>query len=83
MTVSFSMQPCKTSLHEIDYLHTWTSFETIFPSPPLSLLGPCSFPTTGEKMFFKDACIKKYLYINRPMQSHVGREKVQKGINFC
>lgn len=82
MTVSFSMQPCKTSLHEIDYLHTWTSFETIFPSLPLTLLGPCSFPTTGEN-FFKDACITKYLYINRPMQYHVEREKVQKGINFC
>lgn len=54
-----------------------------FSLTPPSLLGPCSFPTTGEKRFFKDACIKKYLYINRPMQSHVEREKVQKGINFC
>lgn len=29
MTVSFSMQPCKTRLHEIDYPHTWTSFVTV------------------------------------------------------
>lgn len=47
MTVSFSMQPCKTKPHEIDYPHTWTSFVTLLYSRrPLvtgSLAGPCSF----------------------------------------
>lgn len=32
MRVSFSTQPCKTKLHEIDYPHTWISFVTISPS---------------------------------------------------
>lgn len=37
MEVSFTTQPCKTKLHEIDYAHTCTSFMTIFsPSLPMS-----------------------------------------------
>lgn len=45
--VSFTTQPCKTKLHEIDYPHTWTSFVTpLFL--PLCLChqlsaGPCLF----------------------------------------
>lgn len=47
MGVSFTTQPCKTKLHEIDYPHTWTSFVTpLFL--PLCLChrlsaGPCLF----------------------------------------
>lgn len=47
MAVSFTTQPCKTKLHEIDYPHTWTSFVTALFSP-LCLChrlsaGPCLF----------------------------------------
>lgn len=59
MIVSFSMQPCKTKLHEIDYPHTWTSFVTLFFSlSPVtaSLLGPVHLPPTENKCL-KDACI--------------------------
>lgn len=59
MTVSFSMQPCKTKLHEIDYPHTWTSFVTLFFSLSSftdSLLGPVHFLPTENKCF-KDAWI--------------------------
>lgn len=39
MALSFTTQPCKTKLHEIDYPHTWTSFVTpLFP--PALLLSP-------------------------------------------
>lgn len=59
MTVSFSMQPCKTKLHEIDYPHTWTSFVTqaFLLSPATSSLpGPDHFLPTENKCF-KDAWI--------------------------
>lgn len=37
MAVSFTTQPCKTKLHEIDYPRTWTSFVTALFSPALPL----------------------------------------------
>lgn len=39
MALSFTTQPCKTKLHEIDYPRTWTSFVSP-PFPPALPLSP-------------------------------------------
>ena len=79
MTVSFSMQPCKTKPHEIDYPHTWTSFVTLlffWPSPCHRLSCWASFISAGNKRF-KETCMQSNGILNPGCRGNncVGRQK--------
>lgn len=79
MTVSFSMQPCKTKLHEIDYPHTWTSFVTrlfLFSPVTHSMLDPVHFQPPENK-WGMDANPK------HQGNNYVGRQKYTRVLFFC
>lgn len=88
MTVPFSMQPCKTKLHEIDYPHTWTSFVTLlFWLSPVtdSLLGPVHFPPTEKINALKMHAYKvvEYFILDTKATIVLGDKNTQRFIFFA